>query len=59
MPDLVTLWEKTDDGVWPVKLHAVDAMHALEVDPDRWSTSKPEPPPPPVEPEPEYQEDEE
>lgn len=33
----VALWEATDDGHRQVMLASVDAAHALQADPDRWS----------------------
>lgn len=44
MAEIRTLWHKTDDLDWhQVKLHAIDAMHALDVDPAHWKQAKPEP----------------
>lgn len=46
MADKRTLWHKTDTLDWhPVELHATDAIHALDVDPDHWKVAKPEPEP--------------
>lgn len=47
MAEMRTLWFKGDDDrEWqPVALHAVDAAHALEVDPDHWKAEKPQPVP--------------
>lgn len=43
MADMKTLWFKGEDGEWkPVSLHAIDANHALEADPEHWAQSKPE-----------------
>ena len=37
-----TLWHKSDDKDWhKVKLHEVDASHALAADPDHWSVEDP------------------
>lgn len=49
MAEMRTLYFKADeDADWaPVSLHAVDAAHALEVDPDHWKQNKPEPEPQP------------
>lgn len=37
----VALWEATDDGHRQVMLASVDAAHALQADPDRWSLNPP------------------
>lgn len=44
MSDFRGLWFKGDDDPeWKlVQLHAIDAAHALEVDPEHWKTEKPE-----------------
>lgn len=42
-----TLWEKTPEGTRQVTLAAVDAAHALQADPERWSLDEPEPEPKP------------
>lgn len=48
MSDMRTLWHKIDAGGefegkdWhEVKLHALDANHALKADPDHWKAEKP------------------
>jgi len=40
--DKKILWFKDPEKGWvPVELHATDAVHALNVDPENWSTEKP------------------
>lgn len=43
MADMRTLWFKGDDDTdWrPVPMAAIDATHALEVDPEHWKAEKP------------------
>jgi len=48
MADKRTLWHKAEGLDWhPVELHATDAVHALEIDPDHWKVAKPAPEPEP------------
>lgn len=41
------VWHLNDDRVWiKMTMEAVDANHAVDVDPDRWSFEKPADPAP-------------
>lgn len=48
----VALWEAFEDGHRKVHLTPVDAAHALQADPERWSLPEHPDAPPPAKPEP-------